>query len=179
MSNARDDRWVTDAQGRALAGVIIWYCTQPANNATLPPSPLATLFADVAGNAGHNPVFTDGFGHSVAYLNNGILYTLVLSHPLFGPNPIVLPDQGISGPIFRAFGGVPSGTIDGTNTVFTFAVQGAPIQSFVWLNFPGVPAVGYTTSWLAGTLTITYATAPQPSPGGGIPGDSLYVQGLF
>jgi hypothetical protein len=172
MSNARDDRWITDAQGRALAGVQVYWCTQPANTSTIPPSPLATVYSDTEGDVTTQPAISDGFGHAFTYINNGILYTIVLIHPLFGPNPIVLPDQGISGPIFRAFGGVPSGTIDGTNTVFTFAVAGAPIQSLVWLNFPGIPAIGYTTSWLSGVMTITYSVAPQP-------GDSLYVQGLF
>ena len=172
MSNARDDRWVTDAQGRALAGCIIYYLTQPANTAVFPPTPLATLFTDTEGDPGVNPVITDGFGHSIAYLNNGILYTIALYHPLFGPNPVVLTDQGISGPIFRDFQGIPAGTINGTNTVFTFAVAGAPVQTSVWNNFTLVLNVGYTLSWLSGTLTITFAVAPQP-------GDSLYVQGFF
>lgn len=172
MSNARDDRWVTDAQGRALAGCQVYYCTQPAITTTIPPSPLAPTFSDTEGDALTQPTITDGFGHAVAYLNNGVLYTIVLFHPLFGPNPVVLTDQGISGPIFIQFAGTPSGTIDGTNTVFTFLVGGAPIQTTVWLNFPLITGVGYSTSWASGTLTITYDNAPQT-------GDNLYVEGFF
>jgi hypothetical protein len=97
MAIERRDDFITDAQGRALAGALVYYCTQPANTSSLPPSPLATVYSDVAGTATTNPQVTDGFGHAVAYLNASPLYTLVYVHPLFGSNPIVLPDQIIGG----------------------------------------------------------------------------------
>lgn len=174
MAFYRDDRYVTDAQGRALAGALVYYCTQPANTSTLPPSPLATVYTNSTGTVGTNPVLTDGFGHSVAYLANGQVYTVVISHPLFGANPVVLPDQISQGDQAGLFAGTLSGTLDGTNTIFTLTNNGTPIsvtptQLTVWVNFPLVPGVGYTLGPLAGQVTFT--SAPQV-------GDTLYAQGV-
>lgn len=181
MAISRDDRFVTDAQGRALPGAQAYWCTQPASTANNPPSPLATIYSDITGTPETQPVLTDGFGHAYAYMDDTVLHTVVVWHPLFGNTPVVLTDQGLPGAGGNAltpFGGVPSGTINGTNTVFTFAVSGNPSQATVWLNYPLVDGVGYTLSWSAGTLTITYATAPQPASGGS-PADSLYIQGWY
>src|SRR5215472_13898677 len=177
MAIARRDDWLTDAQGRALAGAQVFYMTQPANTSVFPPTPLATIYSNLTGTPESNPQFTDGFGHAVAYADESILYTIAYYHPLFGPNPIVLIDQnfggtGTTGMGFNPFSGVPSGTIDGTNTVFTLAVAGNPVSLTVWLNFPLIQGLGYTASWASGTLTITYAVAPQT-------GDSLYAQGWY
>ena len=49
MTLARDDRYVTDAQGRALAGAQVYWCTQPASTANDPPSPLATIYGSISG----------------------------------------------------------------------------------------------------------------------------------
>ena len=184
MALARDDRYVTDAQGRALAGAQVYWCLQPASTVNNPPSPLATIYASITGGTPETqPVLTDGFGHADAYMDDTVLYTVVVWHPLFGPNPIVLPDQtiggaGVSGNTVTAFAGIPSGTINGTNRVFTFALASAPTQLTVSLNFPLVPGVGYASSWAAGTLTITYANAPRPAAGGN-PADAIYCQGII
>ena len=183
MAIVRDDRWCADAQGRALAGAQVYWCTQPASTATNPPSPLATAYIDLAEDPLTQPALTDGFGHAFAYLDDSVLYTVVIWHPLFGENPVVLPDQSLAGgggggSSLIPFAGTPSGTINGTNTVFTFAVPANPTQLTVWLNFPLINGLGYTWSWTGGTLTITYAVAPQPASGGN-PADSLYVQGLY
>lgn len=182
MAIARDDRYVTDAQGRALAGAQVYWCIQPASTADNPPSPLATVYTSTSGGTPETqPVLTDGFGHAWAYMDDSLLYTVVVWHPLFGTLPVVLPDQSLSGASGNAmspFGGVPSGVIDGTNKVFTFAISSNPSQVIVWMNYPLVDGVGYTTSWASGTLTITYANAPQVASGG-TPADSLYVQGWY
>ena len=183
MAIVRDDRWCADAQGRALAGAQVYWCTQPASTATNPPSPLATAYADLALDPLTQPALTDGFGHADAYLDDSVLYTVVIWHPLFGENPVVLPDQSLAGgggggSSLIPFAGTPSGTINGTNTVFTFAGPANPTQLTAWLNFPLINGLGYTWSWTGGTLTITYAVAPQPASGGN-PADSLYVQGLY
>ena len=135
MAIARDDRWLTDALGRALAGAQVFYCLQPATTSTVPPSPLATVYDDLAGDAIAQPLITDGFGHSIAYLDASALCTIVFVHPLFGPNPVVLTDQAISGGGSGGGGGlpapvVPSGTPDGT------------LRSFVLPSAPSHPANG-------------------------------------
>ena len=127
MAIARDDRWLTDTLGRALAGAQVFYCLQPATTSTVPPSPMATVYSDLAGDAIAQPLITDGFGHSIAYLDASVLYTIVFVHPLFGPNPVVLTDQAISGG--GSSGGlptpvVPSGTPDGT--LRSFGLPSAP-----------------------------------------------------
>ena len=71
------------------------------------------------------------------------------------------------------FQGIPSGVIDGTNTVFTLTNGGAAlpsnaVQAIVWKNFPQIQGIGYT---LVGN-TITFATAPQPD-------DVLYDWGAY
>lgn len=188
MAIARDDRWVADALGRALAGAQVWWCTQPATTKPLPPTPLATIYTDISGDTPETqPVLTDGFGHAWAYMDDDVLYTVVIQHPLFGQNPIVLPDQALSGlgetTGLTPFAGTPTGTIDGTNRVF-IVVNGStpltaiPSQITASLNFPLIPGLGYSLAVVSGQLQITFATAPQPASGGN-PGDSIYAQGLY
>lgn len=184
MSNARRDDWLTDAQGRALAGAEVYYCyPQPADTDTVPPSPLATIYSDLGGTPLSQPVITDGFGHAVAYADSSRLYTIVYVHPLFGEFPVILKDQsfgGGGGGGATPFAGVPTGTIDGSNKVFTFAVPAAPVTPpSVWCNYPLIDGLGFTYSWASGTLTITYANAPQPASGDQSSADSLYVQGWY
>lgn len=187
MAIERDDRTLTDAQGRALAGAQVYWCTQPATAPSVaPPSPLATIYGAITGGiAIAQPVITDGFGHAWAYMDDSVLYTIVMYHPLFGANPIVWPDQhlnggggGGGGNTVTVFEGIPQGAIDGTNRVFTLTNGGVPLvtnpsQAEVWLNFPLIPGLGYTLSG----VTITYATAPQPASGG-VAADSLYARGV-
>lgn len=163
MALGRDDRYVTDAQGRALAGAQVYYCTQPASTSSIPPSPLATVYSDSAGDPGTNPVITDGFGHSVAYLEDAVLYTVVLVHPLFGPNPVVLPDQtipsvGTGGGSYQPFNQTPSPATDGTTTVFTLTYTPVAGSLLLTLNgLPQTPGLNYTISG----NTITMASAPS------------------
>lgn len=177
MAIERRDDWLTDAQGRALAGALVYYCTQPATTTTVPPTPLATVYSDTEGDAATNPQVTDGFGHAVAYLDDSVLYTIVFVHPLFGPNPVVLTDQAVpgaggSGSSYTPFAGVPSGTINGANTIFTLTNGGTPIanvtpaQVIVWCNFPLINGLGVAVSG----NQITYASAPQV-------GDNIFAQG--
>src|SRR5208283_3342608 len=175
MAPARDDRYISDAQGRALAGAEVYWCTQPASTANNPPSPLATVYADLAGTIPlAQPVLTDGFGHAFAYMDESVLHTVVIWHPLFGYNPVVLPDQSVGGGSgggsgLTPFAGTPNGTIDGTNRVFTLTNGGTPIpdttpvQITAWLNFPLIPGLGFSVS---GNV-ITYANAPQPASSSG------------
>jgi len=181
MAIARDDRNVIDAQGRALAGAQVYWCTQPASTASNPPSPLATIYTDITGGTTKTqPVLTDGFGHAYAYMDDSVLYTVVLWHPLFGSLPVVLIDQSIGGgggggAALSSFAGLPTGTIDGTNKVFTLVNGSTPLtviptQYTVWLNYPLIEGVGYTIALVGGQVQVTFASAPQA-------GDSLWAQG--
>ena len=185
MSLGRDDRFVTDALGRALAGAAVFWCQpQPATPTPYPPTPLASTYTDSTGDTPlAQPVLTDGFGHADAYLDGTQPFTIVIYHPLFGPeNPLVLPDQfvmqvggGLGG--LTTFAGTPSGTINGTNKVFTLMNGSEPLtvlptQCTAWLNFPLVQGVGYGLALVDGVVQITYATAPQTT-------DTIYAQGLY
>ncbi len=131
MAIGRRDDWLTDAQGRALAGAEVYYCTQPANTAVLPPTPLATIYSDQAGTVATQPIITDGFGHAVVYLQGSALYTIEYVHPLFGSNPIVLTDQTI--------------TVAGTSLPAPVVPSPAPdgvIRGFVLPYAPGFPTEG-------------------------------------
>ncbi len=188
MALGRDDRYIADALGRALAGAQVYWCSpQPASTAVNPPSPLAPTFTDLTGDTPLvQPVLADGFGHADAYLDDQTLFTVVVWHPLFGPNPIVLIDQQISGgggggSTLTPFQGTLIGTVDGVNKTFTLAngsspLGVAPIWStvVVWFNFPLVNGLGYTP---AGTDTLTFANAPQPASGG-TPADAIFAQGF-
>jgi len=186
MALARDDRWIADALGRALAGAQVYWCTQPASTAANPPSPLATVYTDITGDTPvTQPVLSDGLGHAFAYMTTGVLYTVVVWHPLFGPNPIVLTDQAPSsagGGTITTFAGTPTGTIDGTNRIFTIVngstpLTALPTQITVSLNIPLIQGLGYTLAVVGGQLQVTFANAPQPASGGN-PADAIYAQGI-
>ena len=87
----RFDGWVKSANGPAIAGALVYICTQPANTtqATDPvtgalvstwfPTPLAAIFSDVNGLVPiTQPLQTDGFGHYNFYGPNGVPYTIVI-----------------------------------------------------------------------------------------------------
>jgi hypothetical protein len=166
MALARRDDWLQDAQGRALAGAQVYYCTQPATTTTVPPTPLASVFSDLIGTATTNPQITDGFGHAIAYLDSSVLYTIEYIHPLFGPNPVVLKDQSLGG---GGGGGsttfvqasTTEGTITGAIPGATFTLPSVPVSGSLVLNAngqvlnPGTvlgPTVGYTISGAVVTL---------------------------
>lgn len=175
MAIVRRDDWLADAQGRALAGATVYYCNQPANTSTVPPSPLATVYADLAATPAANPQITDGFGHTIAYLDDSVLYTITYNHPLFGPNPVVLRDQSLGAggggsSVTPVQASTTSGTISGAIPGSSFVLPSVPIAGSLVLNAngqvlnPGTilgPSVGYT---LVGA-TITLYTALQNSGG--------------
>ncbi len=92
----RTDGWVKSVLGQAVAGAQIYVCTQPANSAFVPPSPLALIFSDAAGQMPlAQPVSTDGFGHYSYYALSGF-YTEVVSNQ--GKVQQVYPDQTVGLP---------------------------------------------------------------------------------
>jgi hypothetical protein len=181
MSLGRDDRFVTDALGRALAGAQVYWCQpQPASTVNNPPSPLASIFTDSTGDTPlTQPVLTDGFGHADAYLDGTQPFTIVIWHPLFGSNPLVLPDQfvaqvGGSQTALTPFSGTLQGALNGSNTVFTLTNGGTPIPNitpspvWVWDNIVLIQGVGYTVSG----NQVTFASPPQV-------GDTLFATGFY
>lgn len=176
MSILRRDDTVTNTLGNAIAGAKVYYLgPQPVNLSAL--TPLLAVYSDTVGTPATNPQVTDGFGHAVAYLNTGALFTCVYVYP--NGTQVVYPDQfvGSSSGAPTAFAGVPTGTVNGTNTVFTMVNGSTPLaviptQSTVWLNFPLILGLGYTLSVVTSQVKITFATAPKT-------GDSLYAQGLL
>lgn len=169
MAILRRDDTCQDNTGNAIAGASVYYLNQPANTTTL--TPLATVYSNTTGTPASNPQTSDGSGHAVAYLNSGQLYTIVYVYP--NGTQVIYPDQFVGSPsgASTAFGPVvPTGTIEGTNRVFTLPFT--PSLLFLWDNFPLAQGVGYTTSVIAGTFTITTATAPQV-------GDTFIAQGLI
>lgn len=183
MSILRRDDTVVNTVGTAIPGAQVYYLTQPANVGAL--TPLATVYKDTSGTPANNPQETDGFGHAVAYLQNGQLYTVVYLYP--NGTQVVYPDQSLGdasgGTVFTIFAGTPSGVIDGVNKTFTLTNGGTPltvIPAQLFATFNGVlltPGLGYTVALAGGQARITYANAPQPTSGG-IPGDNIYAQGL-
>lgn len=167
MSFFRRDDFVINGLGAAVPNTAVTYYTEPGLT-------LATVYNDASGDVIiGNPQFTDGLGHAAAYMAVG-LYTITYSGAQI--QTLTLQDQSVGfsggGGSVTVFSGTPSGTINGTNQVFTFSVPSAPVFLIVSLNYPLVAGVGYTSSWVSGTLTITYTTAPQP-------GDTVYVQGFY
>lgn len=168
MAILRRDDTVQDATGRALAGALVYVLTQPANVPAL--TPLANVFSNTSGTAAANPQTTDGFGHSVEYLDNSQLYTVVYVHPLIGQ--VVYPDQdlGNGGGGSTPFSLVPAGAINGSNTIFTLPIT--PALLFLMLNGNVLtPGLGYTISG----NTITMASPPQA----GEEPDELFAQGII
>ena len=155
----------------AIPNTAVTYYTQPG-------LALATIYADPNGVTQiANPQFTDGFGHAVAYMAAGT-YTVTYSGPQI--QTLTLPDQivgpGGGGSSVTAFAGVPSGTVDGVNRVFTLTNNGVnlttpPTQATVWKNFPLVPDSGSGTGYTLSGVTVVYDVAPTSS-------DEIYAEGF-
>jgi len=87
----RSDGWVKSVLGQAIAGAQVYVCSQPSTTSTIPPSPLAIIYADVNGLVPlAQPISTDGFGHYDFYIA-GIVYTVVVVNG--GIIQQVYPDQ--------------------------------------------------------------------------------------
>ena len=125
----RTDGWVKTSQGPAVPGAQIFVCLQPANIASLPPTPLANIFSDVNGLVPiTQPIISDGFGHYNFYAAAGV-YTVIIG--LAGIVQQVYPDQSIGG---------ASGT-QGGGTALVLQVNGVPASSQLLQNLIGVGGV--------------------------------------
>lgn len=163
----RRDDTVQNALGYAIPNVAVTYYVQPGLT-------LAQVYTDATGDTPTtNPQYTDGLGHAEAYMIPG-QYTITYSGEQI--QTLTQTDQNVggegAGSTVITFQGVPSGTVDGVNRVFTLTNNGTPLttvptQAEVWLNFPLALNVGYTISG----VTIVYATAP-------VSADTIWAQGI-
>ena len=147
MSNYfRTDGWVKSSLGPAIPGTQIYVCTQPANVASVPPSPLAMIFSDPNGLVPiTQPIITDGFGHYDFYTTPGV-YTLVVG--LGGIVQQVYPDQSVGG--------------FGSGGSLVLQVNSAPLSSQLTANFTGAGSVSVADAG-SGNIVITGAV-PPPFP---------------
>jgi len=115
----RRDEFVKAVTGPAIAGALVYVCTQPANSTNNPPSPLAAIYGDSEGITPlTQPLTTDGFGHTYFYVASG-LYTVVIVNN--GVIQQVYADQLIGDVITLETNGTPNGSqtlldlVEGTN----------------------------------------------------------------
>ena len=143
MPLARFDTWVRSAVGPAAAGTQVYICTQPATTTAVPPSPLASLFAD-AGEVTpvSQPLVADGFGHAYGYVASGT-YTVVLVQ--YGLIQQVFPDQLIGG---------------GEGSALILQTNGVANASQTLLNIKGAGTVSVSSDG-AGGVTITGSLPPS------------------
>jgi hypothetical protein len=156
----RNDRWIQDGLGNALAGVNVAYCSQPADTNTLPPSPLIQLYSDPLGaDPINNPLTTDGLGHAFAYMASGT-YSVVIYGT--GVATQILPYQTITSPETAGWNndssnaGSITGAINGSNRVFTLSAVPTPSTSLLFVA-NGLVSFGYALSG----ATVTLAIAPN------------------
>lgn len=153
---------VQNAVGQALAGVEVYFLTQPANVTAL--TPLATVYADSVGTGGPvtQPLLTDGLGQFAAYLSPGV-YTVVYVIPTSGV--FSYPDQNI------ALGGGTPGSVtfdeigSGTNTTSALIVGSGCIlgpvgTGFVQATVIGTPFNGVSITGVPGVGQVLQATSP-------------------
>lgn len=146
----RFDGVVRSPQGEAVPGVLVYVCTQPATTSTIPPTPLATIYADSVGTALANPVVVDGNGNFFFYAATGT-YTILYFDPNGRVQTTVFLDQLIVTP--------GAGTV--TSIALTmpaeFSVAGSPVAT------NGVFAVSKNNQ-NAGTVYAGPASGPAAAP---------------
>lgn len=120
----RRDGTVNTSQGVGISGANVYICTQPAVTGIIPPSPLASIFADPLGTVPlANPIPTDGLGNYFFYAAIGV-YTIVVDDPFARIATEIFPDQQVVSP---GGGSVTSVGMTGDGTVLNAVVPGSPI----------------------------------------------------
>jgi hypothetical protein len=113
MALLRYDGFVKSALGQAIAGAQIYACTQPANTAFIPPSPLLSIFSDINGNSLiTQPLRADGFGHFDFYIPS-TTFTLVIVNG--GKVQQVYADQAPMGSFGSGGGSIDLGDLASTD----------------------------------------------------------------
>jgi hypothetical protein len=125
MSLSRIDGSLRNTQGEALSGISVYVCTEPnsvpSSNPPIPPSPLASIFSDLAGTQPiTQPLQTDGNGNYDFYATPGT-YTIVYFDTENRIPTVVFPNQTVATP-----GG---GSVSSVGLVVPseFTVSGSPV----------------------------------------------------
>jgi hypothetical protein len=168
----RINEWVKAANGYAMANGQVFFCTQPANTTSYPPTPLATLYADPFGLTPiSQPLVCDGYGYVSAYVAAGT-YTMVVALSNVIQN--VYPDQSYglsSAQITLETNGVPNPNQGVLNIVGAGDIS-------VTLNALGqtvVESTGFVIPGTGnGTLVVTANIGVSTAPAG----DVLIADGL-
>lgn len=145
----RNDGFVKSTLGPAVPGAQIYVATQPANDASLPPSPLANIYSDPDGLVPiTQPILTDGFGHYDFYVLPGT-YTIVVG--LSGQIQQIYPDQSIG----TAQSVTAGSGITITNNVISLSPRTAAIQYTIdgGGSVPSTGAKGQVSIPVACTVT--------------------------
>jgi hypothetical protein len=159
----RTDGWVKAVQGPAVPGAQIFVCTQPANIAFAPPTPLANIFSDVNGLVPiTQPILTDGFGHYDFYAVPAI-YTIVVA--IGNQIQQVYPDQSVGG-----------GT-QGGGTALTIMVNGTTSADQLALNLESSDTSVTITDLGGGNINFQVPAAPPPV--GAVVPDYMFGAGGF
>lgn len=175
----RYDSWIKSAQGPAIAGAQVYVCTQPANVAFTPPSPLAAIYSDPNGLVPiTQPLIADGFGHVDFYALQGV-YTVVVA--IGGVIQEVLPDQSLGGAAASGGGSIILQTNGVTNTD-QFLLNLQNLDGTVTLSSDSSGDVTISAAsqaavvkWMIGAGVINSAV-PAPSTGYiGITSNLVYV----
>src|SRR6516164_2015400 len=131
MTVFRRDGSISTTQGVAISGANVYVCTQPVSTSlgpppTIPPAPLATIWADPNGTIPlTNPFPTDALGNGFFYAATGI-YTIIIDDPEGRIADLVFPDQEVVSP---GGGSVTSVAMTGDGVVFQSSVPGSPITA--------------------------------------------------
>jgi hypothetical protein len=176
----RRDEWVQDALGNAISGAQVYVCSQPATTGSIPPSPLAQLYADSAGVTPlTQPVLTDGYGHAFYYVLPGTYTVVYYSQQI---EEVVLADQNINSgsvsiPLAVAQGGTGATTATQALINLGGAARGAnaDITSLAAIPNTEINGTGYVFENAFGTnangVTIadqSWASEGYTGPGVGV-----------
>jgi hypothetical protein len=143
-------------QGTAMAGTLVYVCSQPVTTSLLnpiavPPLPLAAIYGNSTGTVIPNPTVVDGNGDYFFYAAQGS-YTLVFHDPYGRIPDQYFPDIQVVSPGGGTVTSVAETVPDG------FQVAGSPISS------TGTLAVTYTNDWQPNTFIAGPVTGSPTTP---------------
>ncbi len=167
MALSRFDTFARSVVGPSAAGAQVYLCLQPAVTSSIPPAPLASLYADPLGVTPiSQPLVCDGFGHASCYVSSGTFTEVVV----YGGQQVqVYPDQFIASTIAVQVNGLEVNGNPVTGPNFNNSTPSSPVgSSAVNWQFDGLGNVSgsvitSTFAPLASPALTGNPTAPTPS----------------